>query len=188
MPDNRILNIVDEDDRVIGTETRKRIHRDGLLHRIIHVWMYTSRGEIIFQHRAPDKDTNPDLLDASVGGHVEIGQTYEQAAMQEIEEETGLLVGAGQLVPLGLRRLKGSDPVTHTIPHHIIVSYALLHDGPVGDLRVESGKATGFELWPIDTILNIPDSERQRFIRSIFDSSTLAIFRAIQKLIPNANA
>lgn len=185
MPDNRILNIVDEDDRVIGTETRERIHRDGLLHRIIHVWMYTNRGKILFQHRAPDKDTNPNLLDASVGGHVEIGQTYEQAAIQEIEEETGLVISPQDLDPLGRRRLKGSDPITHTTPHHLIVSFALLYDGPVEQLRVESGKATGFELWPIDTILNIPDNERPRFIRSIFDPSTLAIFRAIKKFIPN---
>ena len=31
-----------------------------------------------------------DLLDATVGGHVEIGSDYENTALQELEEETGI--------------------------------------------------------------------------------------------------
>ncbi|MBU0636967.1 NUDIX domain-containing protein [Patescibacteria group bacterium] len=52
--------------------------------------LYTPKGEIIFQHREKDKDTYPDLLDATVGGHVEIGSDYENSAFQELEEETGI--------------------------------------------------------------------------------------------------
>lgn len=60
---------------------RENIHNQGLLHREIHVWFYTPKGEIIFQHRAKDKDTYPDLLDATVGGHVEINSDYENTAL-----------------------------------------------------------------------------------------------------------
>jgi len=90
MADNRKLNIVDEDGKIIGVETRENIHNQGLLHREIHVWFYTPKGEIIFQHREKDKDTYPDLLDATVGGHVEIGFDYENTALQELSEETGI--------------------------------------------------------------------------------------------------
>ena len=68
-----LLEIINEHDEVIGLETRGKIHQDGLLHREIHVWFITPNGEIIFQHRAKDKDTYPDKLDATVGGHVEPG-------------------------------------------------------------------------------------------------------------------
>ena len=71
MADSRKLNIVDENDQIIGEDTRENIHRKGLLHREIHVWFYTPKSEIVFQHRAKNKDTFPDLLDATVGGHVE---------------------------------------------------------------------------------------------------------------------
>ena len=78
MTDNRRLNIVNEEGEIVGVETREDIHNQGLLHRECHVWFYTPAGEIIFQHRAKDKDTYPDLLDATVGGHVEIGSDYDR--------------------------------------------------------------------------------------------------------------
>src|SRR3989338_11369703 len=90
MTDNRKLNIIDEKENIVGEETRDNIHKQGLLHREIHVWFYTTKSEIIFQHREKDKDTYPDLLDATVGGHVEIGSDYEDKALQEVAEETGI--------------------------------------------------------------------------------------------------
>src|SRR3990172_2229916 len=98
MADNRKLNIIDEAENIIGIETRENIHKQGLLHREIHVWFYTPKGEIIFQHREKDKDTYPDLLDATVGGHVEIGADYESTALQELEEETGVKAVKDNLV------------------------------------------------------------------------------------------
>ena len=35
------LNIVDENDEIIGEEARGKIHKDGLLHRETHVWFLT---------------------------------------------------------------------------------------------------------------------------------------------------
>ena len=70
------LNIVDDNDNIIGQKTREEIHQQGLLHQEIHVYFITPNKEIIFQHRAEDKDTYPDLLSATVGGHVDIGDTY----------------------------------------------------------------------------------------------------------------
>lgn len=84
------LNIVDEDDNIIGQETRSEVHRLGLLHHEVHVYFITSNKEIIFQHRAKDKDFYPDLLDATVGGHVDLGDDYKETAIREVEEETGL--------------------------------------------------------------------------------------------------
>ena len=97
MADNRRLNIVDENGEIIGENTRENIHNQGLLHREIHVWFYTPKGEIIFQHREKDKDTYPDLLDATVGGHVEIGsdfvkQTHEKIA-KALEVSVDELIG-----------------------------------------------------------------------------------------------
>src|ERR1035437_3863166 len=85
-----LLDIINENDVVIGQDTRENVHKKGLLHREIHVWFITPDGQMIFQHRAKDKDTYPDLLDATVGGHVEPGATYEETAIKEMEEETGL--------------------------------------------------------------------------------------------------
>src|SRR3989338_6803770 len=84
------LNVIDEQGNVIGEDTRENVHQKGLLHREIHVWFYAPDGKIIFQHRAKDKDTFPDMLDATVGGHVEIGSNFEDTAIKEMVEETGV--------------------------------------------------------------------------------------------------
>lgn len=84
------LEIINDNDEVIGLESRQVIHQKGLLHREIHIWFMTPAREIIFQHRAKDKDTYPDKLDATVGGHVDPGMSYDETALKEGEEETGI--------------------------------------------------------------------------------------------------
>ena len=51
MSNNELLEIVDEQDNVVGIETREKIHQQGLLHREIHIWVTNEKGEILFQRR-----------------------------------------------------------------------------------------------------------------------------------------
>lgn len=183
MPDNRKLNIVDEKGNIIGEETRENIHKQGLLHREIHVWFYTPKGEIIFQHRAKDKETYPDLLDATVGGHVEIGADYESAALHETEEETGINLVKDDFIFLQVLRSKTYDKTTNMINNVIRAVYAYRYNGKVEDLKIEKGKAIGFEAWPLEKIFNISDEDEERFIPSILNNEVLNIFRKIKKLI-----
>jgi len=50
------LSILDEQGNIIGEEYRDVIHQKGLLHGEVHVWCLTTNNELIFQHRAKDKD------------------------------------------------------------------------------------------------------------------------------------
>ncbi len=83
------LDIVDEADNVIGKDTRENVHERHEIHRGVHVFVISSRGEILLQHRSFKKDYYPGYYDASVGAQVISGETYEQAAKREIEEELG---------------------------------------------------------------------------------------------------
>ncbi len=60
--------------------------------------------------------------------------------------------------------------------------YVYCYDGKIKDLRIEKGKAIGFEAWPLEKIFNISAEDRKRFIPSIFSDEVLNIFRKIQKL------
>lgn len=90
--DAEILEIVDADDRVVGTATRADIHRRGLLHRAVHVFVFNNHGEIYVQRRSASKDRHPLKLDSSAAGHVDPGETYEQTGVRELREELGLSV------------------------------------------------------------------------------------------------
>ena len=46
-PAEEMLEVVDENDIVIGIEPRARIHAEGLLHREIHLWLFTPVGDVI---------------------------------------------------------------------------------------------------------------------------------------------
>ena len=159
------LNLVNEKGEVVGEATREEIHQKGLLHAEIHVWFFTPNGELIFQHRGKNKDTFPDLLDATVGGHIEIGRTALEAATEETLEETGLKISEDDLIPISIN----------------ITSYRFT--GNVSDLKVEGNdKCVGFEVYSINTLLNLDEEEKKKFISLLTEESMLSIYKKIQEL------
>ena len=182
MPDSRILNIVDENDNVVGEATREDIHAKGLLHREVHVWLYNKNGEVFFQMRARDKDTFPGLLDASIGGHVEIGDLYEKTAIKEAEEETGLNINPHDLKFITTIRHAGYDEITENLNNVIRKIFAYEFDGLPTDLKIEKGKADGFEAVKIDSLFTMSADEKARFVPNIFEGENIGIFRKIKLL------
>lgn len=85
--DDDLLPIVDEQDNVIGAGTRRDIHMKGLPHRAVHIIVTNARGQLLLQRRSMAKDSHPGWWDISVGGHVDVGEEYEQAALRELREE-----------------------------------------------------------------------------------------------------
>jgi isopentenyldiphosphate isomerase len=177
-----LLNIVNDNDEIIGEETRDKIHRDGLLHREIHVYFITPNKEIIFQHRVKNKDTYPDLLDATVSGHVEIGHSYEKTALKETDEETGIKIKAADLVFVKKIREQANDIITGKLNNVFQESYIYFFKGKISDLKIETGKALGFELWPIEKLSNLNDSDCQKFIPHILEFSKKEIGEFLNNL------
>ena len=60
-----ILEIVDSDNRVIGTAGRSEIHKQHFMHRSVHVFLFNSAGELFLQKRAQTKDEFPGYYDSS---------------------------------------------------------------------------------------------------------------------------
>jgi isopentenyldiphosphate isomerase len=83
------LDVVDADDAVVGRDTRENVHRGHRIHRGVHVLVVNARGEILVQLRSARLDNHPGHLDASAGGHVQSGETYQEAAGRELLEELG---------------------------------------------------------------------------------------------------
>ena len=93
---------------------KSEAHRLGLWHRCFHCWIVApetpSGGPYLFvQRRAAEKETWPDRLDVSVGGHLEAGEEALDG-LREVEEELGLEVAPRELVPLGTRRAELEIP------------------------------------------------------------------------------
>ena len=89
-PESEIFDVVDEVDNVTHSLSRGEVHAQGLRHRAVHMFLRTERGEIFLQRRSPLKDRCPSLWDSSAAGHVDSGESYEVAAVRELEEELGV--------------------------------------------------------------------------------------------------
>jgi isopentenyl-diphosphate delta-isomerase type 1 len=84
-----IFDIVDAEDRVIGSAPRSVIHAGKHLHRAVHLWLRDGQGRVLLQLRSKHKQNHPGVWDSSVSGHVDTGEAYEAAAAREMGEEIG---------------------------------------------------------------------------------------------------
>ena len=86
-----IFPIVDEDGTVTGSATRGECHSGSkLLHPVVHLHVFNSKGEVYLQKRPEWKDIQPGKWDTAVGGHIDYGETPEEALKREVREELGI--------------------------------------------------------------------------------------------------
>ncbi len=89
-PGQEIVQIVDRDNREIGAVAREIMRAQNLIHRASYILVFDRAGRILVQQRTMGKDIYPGHLDIAAGGVVLAGESYEQAARRELEEELGI--------------------------------------------------------------------------------------------------
>ena len=84
---NEEFPIVDEMGNILGAVTRGHAH-DGskILHPVVHLHVFNSRGDLYLQHRPAWKDIQPDKWDTACGGHVDLGESVSQALHREVRK------------------------------------------------------------------------------------------------------
>lgn len=92
--------LIDEQGNTIGKATRRECHNGSkLLHPVVHLHIINNDGELYLQKRSVNKDIQPGKWDTAVGGHIDYGETVEEALAREVREELG---------------------ITHFIPIHVL--------------------------------------------------------------------
>lgn len=85
------VDIVDEEGRIIGRAERRECHGNpSLIHCVAHIMVFDVKGRILLQLRGWNKRIQPGKWDSSVGGHLSQGESYDQGAARELEEELGI--------------------------------------------------------------------------------------------------
>lgn len=110
------------------TKERAAVHRDGDLHRTLHVWLVKDDRNVLLQRRAATKDLEPGKLDVAVGGHFLAGETLPDA-LRETEEELGFRTSAGELTYLETTQVRRTYPEMQD--HELQESYLLQRDAPL---------------------------------------------------------
>lgn len=97
------IDILDVSGKPLGkTSLKSEVHKNGYYHNTAHIWFYTKEGEILLAQRAASKTICPLLWDVSVAGHVDAGETIEEAAVREVLEEIGLKIQESSLHKIGV--------------------------------------------------------------------------------------
>lgn len=124
------FEIVDSDDQVIGLRPRNECHGNpDLVHRVSHVLVFNSSGDLLLQKRSELKDVQPGKWDTSVGGHVDPGENYLQAAYREMNEELGIH-------GLSLKLLYPSK-IRNDFESENVMTYLVVYDGEICFNRTE---------------------------------------------------
>lgn len=87
---DEILDIVDENDRVVGQSPRAEAYARGLRNRCAFILVRDAEDRIFVHRRTATKLVHPSLYDMFVGGVVGTGESYAEAALREAEEELGV--------------------------------------------------------------------------------------------------
>ncbi len=97
-----LLNLVSDKDEVIGTASREQVYRQKQVNfRTINGFVINDSYHLWIPQRQSSKELWPLMLDASVGGHVKSGESYENAFVREAHEELNLPLGNYQYQCLG---------------------------------------------------------------------------------------
>lgn len=95
-----LFPVVDEEGRQTGSATRGECHGGSmLLHPVVHLHVFNSRGELYLQRRPIWKDIQPGRWDTAVGGHVDFGEDIITALKREACEELGIIGFEPKVLP-----------------------------------------------------------------------------------------
>lgn len=146
MRDNsqEIFPVTDADGHILGSVTRGEAHSGkGILHPVVHLHVFNTRGELYLQQRPLWKDIQPGRWDTAVGGHIdyseclredgtpkaELGDSVLTALRREVREELGITcfepIAMGHYVFGGKRE------------RELVYVFRTTYDGPVCPSRDE---------------------------------------------------
>jgi isopentenyldiphosphate isomerase len=117
------VDLVDEQDQVIGRVTRSQMRAQNLLHRTIAVMCIDPAGRIYVHRRTDTKDVFPGGYDMFVGGVVSAGESYDDSALREIGEELGIVGPVPEF--MFMHRYEGPHSRSH------IAVYRVTWGGPI---------------------------------------------------------
>jgi isopentenyldiphosphate isomerase len=85
-----IFDVVDDDDNVIGKATRKEVHSKHLIHRSVMFFIFDKKGKIFVSQRTKNKEFFKEYWSIGLGGHINAGETYDEAVVREAKEEANI--------------------------------------------------------------------------------------------------
>jgi isopentenyl-diphosphate delta-isomerase type 1 len=148
------FDIVDENNKVIGQELRPVVHKTGLWHRGVHVFLFTPDRRLLIQKRSQTQDTFPNRLDCSVSEHLKVGESFFDGALRGLQEELGI-------DGISLTRLAQFKMIYGPNDNEFCELYEGVFDG--SSLMIDPNEVAGIEYYKISQLEEMIVSEQASF-------------------------
>ncbi len=153
MSADELVDIVDEDNNVIDTVTRKVMRENKLAHRASYIACCDRQGRFLIEVRTLCKDYAPGLFDACVGGVMQHGEDPLISAKRELFEELGIDADAPgfEFIPMDTLKIRWKDGV------HFLYAYLYFARGDSLTVRQKS-EVSGLMFLTEDELLKLRQS------------------------------
>jgi isopentenyldiphosphate isomerase len=83
-PGDELVDVVDEENEVVGVVPRRALRTENLLHRCTYVVVLNAAGELYVHRRTDTKDVYPGFYDVVAGGVNAAGESFYECARREL--------------------------------------------------------------------------------------------------------
>jgi isopentenyldiphosphate isomerase len=111
------IDVIDDDDNIIGLEDKGLCHALGLRHKVIFVFLVSPDGKILLQRKRCSMNPETVLLNVAVEGHVGASEDIGPCAMRKIKEKCNFNPQSGRLKLIASYNRNSPFSLSH--PHEI---------------------------------------------------------------------
>lgn len=134
--------LVNEMGETIGKATRKECHSGSKqLHPVIHLHIFNDAGELYLQKHSMTKDIQPGKWDTAVGGHIDYGETVEEALRREVREELGITAFTPQFITRYV--------FESAIEKELVNTFRTIYNG---EIKPDTEELDGGRFWSLEEI------------------------------------
>ena len=109
--------LVNEEDKEIGTISKKEAHKQGLLHRAVSAFVFDTKGRLLLQQRAIDKYHSNGLWSNTACTHPRPNESNIDAINRRLKEEMGIDANLTKKNDFIYKALLDNDLIEHEFDH-----------------------------------------------------------------------
>lgn len=145
------IDVLDENGKQTGeVVSREEVHRLGLWHRCVHIWIVNSKKEILLQKRSGQKIMSPNKWTTATSGHLSAGDSSIEGAIRELGEEIGLQAKAEELQYLFTVKETTVNEEKHVLDNEIIDVYLMKKEVAIEELKLQEEEVSDAKWFSYD--------------------------------------
>lgn len=170
-----LIDIVDKNGNFTGQiMDKEEAHHKNLLHNEVGVFIINDNKQVLLQKRSSNKRFNPNKW-ALCAGHVDAGESLENAALRELNEEVGISISINDLKPF----VEKVFTIRNT-NSHITYFYYVKSNLNEKDFVIQKEELSEVKWFDIDKVIEMINNKDNSIA---FDTKKLNLFEQLKSLV-----